>query len=71
MRVGQQTSLAIQSDILHDIFFSFSESEITSSIVGRRRFAANFGVSQSEVSRLYQRYLKTAEVAERHIRGRI
>ena len=32
--------------------------------------AANFGVSQSVVSRLYQRYQQTGEVAERRCRGR-
>ena len=32
--------------------------------------AENFGVSQSVVSRLYQRYQQTGEVAERHGRGR-
>ena len=32
--------------------------------------AANFGVSQSVVSRLYQRYQQTREVAERRGRGR-
>ena len=40
--------------------------------VGRRQIdvAANFGVSQSVVSRLYQRYQQTGEVAERRGRGR-
>ena len=40
--------------------------------IGRRQIdvAANFGVSQSVVSRLYQRYLQTGDVAERRGRGR-
>ena len=40
--------------------------------VGRRQIdvAANFGVSQSVVSRLYQRYQQRGEVAERRGRGR-
>ena len=41
--------------------------------VGRRQLDvfANFGVSQSVVSRLYQRYQQTGEVAERRGRGRL
>ena len=40
--------------------------------IGRRQIvvAANFGVSQSVVSRLYQKYQQTGEVAERRGRGR-
>ena len=40
--------------------------------VGRRQIdvAANFGVSQSVVSRLYKRCQQTREVAKRHGRGR-